>query len=389
MKDMAITKNTRRELNALTSLRFFAAAMIVFFHCRGLFGISEQLVDSVPRAQAMSFFFVLSGFILVYVYPSFDRVSDIRRFWVARFARLWPVHFAAFLLLVVLLHKGLSWRALLNLAMINSWIPFTRCYMSYNWVSWAIATEFAFYLLFPFLLYKWERTWFIKLLATGFLLIGLIAFCNHLQIPYSSKEDWGLSLHALIGVHPLGRLFEFVLGMVFALWWQKKLSRNHIGRSLGTILELLIFTLVIVVIYFRTDLVYIVKKHYSWVGPAGIVWLSRSGIVCLFYGFLVAVMALEKGVISWLLASRLLVWLGQLSFSIYMVHQVLIRYYIKKADFFSFVPDPVALVGFCCTLLLVAFLMRTLIENPCRRTLIKMWDQRSGVKGEKSGKKYV
>ena len=387
MKDMPISKNIRRELRALTSLRFFAAAMIVFFHSRGLFGISEQLVDSVPRAQAMSFFFILSGFILVYVYPSLDRVSDIRRFWVARFARLWPVHFAAFLLLVVLLHKNLSWRALLNLAMINSWIPFTRCYMSYNGVSWAIATEFAFYLLFPFLIYKWERTWFIKLFATGLLLIGLIAFCNHFQIPYKTNEDWGLSLHALISVHPLGRLFEFVLGMVFALWWQKKLSRKYIGRRLGTFLELLIFTLVIVVIYFRTDLVHVVEKHYSWLGPAGIVWLGNSGIVCLFYGVLVAVLALEKGVISWLLASRLLVWLGQLSFSIYMVHQVLIRYYMKKADFFSFVPDRLALVGFCCTVLLVAVLMRTLIEKPCRRMLIKMWDQRSVANADNSGKK--
>jgi len=361
--------------------------MIVFLHCRGLFGIREQWVDSLPWATAMSFFFVLSGFILVYVYPSLDTISDIRRFWVARFARVWPVHFAAFLLLVVLLHKGLSWRALLNLALINSWIPFTRCYMSYNWVSWAIATEFAFYLLFPFLIYTWERTWFIKLLVAGFLLIGLIAFCNHWQIPYSSKKDWGLSLHALICVHPLGRLFEFVLGMSLALWWQKNLSRKCIGRSLGTLLELLIFTLVIVVIYFRSDLVRLVERHYSWLGPAGVVWLGNSGIVCLFYGLLVAVMALEKGVISWLLASRLLVWLGQLSFSIYMVHQVLIRYYMKKADFFSIVPDRVTLVGFCCTVLLVAVLMRTLIENPCRRLLIKMWDQRSVVKADKSGKK--
>ena len=259
--------------------------------------------------------------------------------------------------------------------------------MSYNWVSWAIATEFAFYLLFPFLIYKWERTWLIKLLATGLLLIGLIAFCNHWQIPYSSKKDWGLSLHALICVHPLGRLFEFVLGMSLALWWQKNLSRKCIGRSLGTLLELLIFTLVIVVIYFRSDLVRLVERHYSWLGPAGVVWLGNSGIVCLFYGLLVAVMALEKGVISWLLASRLLVWLGQLSFSIYMVHQVLIRYYMKKADFFSIVPDRVTLVGFCCTVLLVAVLMRTLIENPCRRLLIKMWDQRSVVKADKSGKK--
>jgi len=99
------------------------------------------------------------------------------------------------------------------------------------------------------------------------------------------------------------------------------------------------------------------------------------------------VLALEKGVISWLLASRLLVWLGQLSFSIYMVHQVLIRYYMKKADFFSFVPDRLALVGFCCTVLLVAVLMRTLIEKPCRRMLIKMWDQRSVANADNSGKK--
>ncbi|HPD61676.1 MAG TPA: acyltransferase, partial [Thermodesulfobacteriota bacterium] len=340
---------TRRELRALTSLRFFAAAMIVFFHSRGLFGISEQLVASVPRAQAMSFFFVLSGFILVYVYPSLDKVSDIRRFCIARFARLWPVHFAAFLLLVVLLHKDLSWRALPNLAMVNSWFPFTRCYMSYNWVSWAIATEFAFYLLFPLLIYKWEHTWFIKLLVSGFLLVVLIAFCNHWQIPYSSEEAWGLSLHALICVHPLGRLFEFVLGMSFALWRQKKLSNKSIGRSVGTLLELLTVALVIVVIYFRVDLIHAVERHYDWIGPAGVVWLSRSGIVCLFYGLLVVVMALEKGIVSWLLSSRLLVWLGQLSFSIYMVHQILIRYYIKKASFFSFVPDRVALVGFCCT----------------------------------------
>jgi len=371
-----MTQKALKELRALTSLRFFAAAMIVFFHCRGLFGIREQWVDSFPWATAVAFFFVLSGFIIVYAYPSLDKVSDVRRFWVARFARLWPVHFAAFLLLVVLLHRGLSWRALLNLAMINSWIPFTRCYMSYNWVSWAIATEFAFYLLFPVLIYKWERTWFIKLLAAGLLLIGLVAFCNYFQLPYKSKEDWGLSLHALISVHPLGRLFEFVLGMAFALWWQKNLSKKNIGRSLGTILELLIFTLVIIVFYFRSDLIHLLKKNYSWIGSAGIVWLSNSGIVCLFYGFLVTVIALEKGVISWLLASRVLVWLGQLSFSIYMVHQVLIRYYMKKADFFSFVSDRVALFGFCCIVLLVANLMRTLIENPCRRLLIEMWDKR-------------
>jgi peptidoglycan/LPS O-acetylase OafA/YrhL len=318
-----------------------------------------------------------------------DSVNDTRRFWVARFARLWPVHFAAFLLLVVLLHKGLSWRAVLNLAMINSWIPFSRCYMSYNWLSWTIATEFAFYLIFPLLIYKWERTWFIKLSASGLLLIGLIAFCNHLELPYSSKEDWSLSLHALIFVHPLARLFEFVFGMSLALWWQKILSKKYIGRKLGTVLELLIFALVIVVLYFRTDLIHFVEKNYSWIGHAGLLWLGHSGIACLFYGILIVVMALEKGVISWALSSRFMVWLGKLSFSIYMVHQVLIRYYMKNMDFFSFMPEGVALVVFCCTVFLVAFWMLIFIEIPCRRLLIKMWDQRSAGKVDSSRNIYI
>ena len=57
MKDMPISKNIRKELRALTSLRFFAAAMIVFLHCRGLFGIREQLVDSVALGYRNVFLF--------------------------------------------------------------------------------------------------------------------------------------------------------------------------------------------------------------------------------------------------------------------------------------------------------------------------------------------
>src|SRR5207249_11094077 len=89
-------------LDTLTSLRFIAAAMIVVHHTRGCFGIPPRWGDPFPLQHGVSFFFVLSGFILTYVYPSL-RLSGAPRFWWARFARVWPAHAFAFVLALFLL----------------------------------------------------------------------------------------------------------------------------------------------------------------------------------------------------------------------------------------------------------------------------------------------
>jgi len=60
------------KLNSLTSMRFVAAAMIVVHHSRGNFGIPLDAGGRFLLDQAVSFFFVLSGFILTYVYPRLD-----------------------------------------------------------------------------------------------------------------------------------------------------------------------------------------------------------------------------------------------------------------------------------------------------------------------------
>src|SRR5688500_18317145 len=90
-----------KKIDALTSLRFVAAALIVLHHSRGLFDFDQSLGDPFQLSQAVSFFFVLSGFILTYVYPSLGD-TGARRFFLARVARIWPAHVAAFLLIVAL-----------------------------------------------------------------------------------------------------------------------------------------------------------------------------------------------------------------------------------------------------------------------------------------------
>ena len=51
---------------------------------------------AIALGQGVSFFFVLSGFILTFVYPTLDTGREVRGFWLARFARIWPAYMATF-----------------------------------------------------------------------------------------------------------------------------------------------------------------------------------------------------------------------------------------------------------------------------------------------------
>jgi peptidoglycan/LPS O-acetylase OafA/YrhL len=73
--------------------------MIVLGHGHGLFG-SMGLATTYSLAQGV-FLFVLSGFILTYNYPKLTSFADVKSFYVARFARVFPSHIAAMLLLVL------------------------------------------------------------------------------------------------------------------------------------------------------------------------------------------------------------------------------------------------------------------------------------------------
>ncbi|WP_215414323.1 acyltransferase family protein, partial [Escherichia coli] len=90
----------RNDLLIRTFLRFFAAAMIVLGHGHGLFG-SLGIATTISLAQGVSFFFVLSGFILTYNYPKLKTFAEVKGFYVARFARILPSHLFAMLLLVI------------------------------------------------------------------------------------------------------------------------------------------------------------------------------------------------------------------------------------------------------------------------------------------------
>ena len=357
-------KNSLR-LEQLTSLRFFAALAIVFHHLAGQMGVGAA---SVNLGQGVSFFFVLSGFILAYVYPHLPDRKAIAGFWRARVARIWPAHVASFLLGWWLLgYKIEPATAIAYLALVQAWVPSWNFYFSYNAVAWSISTEFFFYLCFPFLLHRWSTTWRVKLGGAALLLLVLLWACSALALPAlvsSSGDAFQPSQHGLIYINPLSRVLEFIVGMAVAQLFRNK--RYVVGMSLGTALEIGGLVLCILNIYGSR---YAVEVVASMVPDAPVIqWLVHSSSLFSFAA-LIYVMAHGRGRVSALLQFRPLVLLGEISFSMYLVHQILISYYASNKGRFVRVDEHLDLLVFFGVLVLLSYLMWRCVEIPARAVL--------------------
>src|SRR4051812_31603838 len=159
-------------------MRFIAALCVFSFHalCTTIFAADAFHMFPTPAGVALyawqgnwvgvSFFFILSGFVLTWSVRHHDTT---RAFWRRRFFKIYPNHLLTLIAAAVLL-GGVSKMALdlmaaiLNALLLHSFFPDMTIWTSYNSVSWSLSNEALFYLLFPavFLLIKRirpERLW--------------------------------------------------------------------------------------------------------------------------------------------------------------------------------------------------------------------------------------
>lgn len=364
-----------RKLNSLTSLRFIAAALIVVHHLRGTFGVPQDVWEPFALDNGVAFFFVLSGFILTYVYSGRPRLAK-RRFLLARLARLWPAHVAALAIISILLWpdvyaQSTPAKLLANLAMIHAWIPLQDFNFSFVVPSWSISTEFGFYLCFLWLIRDWDRTWWWKLALSACCTAGMILLGNLLpaHIPSIPADKLRLSL---VYIHPFGRIFEFTLGMAAAALWRRVAPKIRTGIMIGTLIEAATIAFAVYVIAHAMPWAHAAGRM-PWVGVAGTQWLLHGGFACVPVALLIVVMALDRGLISRALSTPLLVLLGEISYSSYLLHQTLISYAQPHARAFAILPNWALLALLSTLLLVLAYCVWAIIERPCRHWLVSLW----------------
>lgn len=362
-------------LDALTSLRFFAAFLIVFHHSFGAFGFGQGWNERLPTYQAVSFFFVLSGFILTYVYRTFETKEDVWRFYIARFARIWPLHIFTLLLVVILFKSWYKSQAAVNPAffkalaanifLIQAWIPDRSYFWSFNAVSWSISTEFAFYLLFPFLILNFSRIWKRKLLLGFLLSVGIVVLCSLFDLPLESNARFGS--FGLICIHPAVRIFDFLVGMASAVIYFKIAPLYHPGKAIATCLEIVMLSAIILGMMSNQYLQLLAR---DLLGGQTCLWIDNGSAIALVTGLFIICFAMEKGLLSKGLSSPIFVFLGEISFSIYLLHQIFIRFFTSFIKPGLQISLWAAYLYFLLVLFISSYVTWALIEKPFRKIIL-------------------
>ena len=345
-------------LDSLTSLRFFAALAVVFYHSGSGFAASSGAAPKVVQNildngwLGVPFFFILSGFILTYAHADlhFDGLQ-LKRFFLARFARLYPVYLLAMALSIPFVdHFDLStdWY---QVFLLQLWFPGSGA-TDWNFVAWTLSVELFFYVMFPFL-----RAILLRLSNAG-LLVGLGAVIACLIViwvnmtPQLGDGELRVGGRVLLIPVPLLRLPEFAYGMLLGELHLRRAARMPAG-----------------VIY--VALLAVVIAAAASTRPAA------QTVVILAFGPLILSLA-NAPRREWLrgvLENRLLVLLGGASYALYLL-QFPMRKYVAAG-----VPAGYSLyarAAFAPLLIGVSVLVFLTFEGPMRKWLRRVLEPSPG-----------
>jgi peptidoglycan/LPS O-acetylase OafA/YrhL len=330
-----------KQIGALTSLRGIAALIVVVHHFAyytlpqtGKF-LSSYSHFFKNGYLCVDFFFILSGFIMAYVYTNdfYGQVnkSDYWKYLRARFARIYPLHLFTLLVLVglelikMIMLGGNAFTDKFNLTALVANIfllqafdlscpPLFWCGTYWNEPAWSISIEFVIYTLFPFILYL-----ILRLNPKGDLIFYV---CTLLALFLLIKFTRG-NLDSIIGLPSIARCsLESVLGIITYKVYQRS---NYQSRVIPTIITAISMIWILGIMHSWTD-------NYRGIHDWSI--LPACSLLIL------AVSNQSHRASAKILNSKILIYLGTISYSIYMVHwglsELLKTFWLSRLDPTSF-----------------------------------------------------
>jgi peptidoglycan/LPS O-acetylase OafA/YrhL len=306
------------DLPGLTGLRGIAASTVMLSHL-GFGNIAAPFRTLLWHNAAVDLFFVLSCFTLFHVYDRPDRPIDWRQFAVRRVARIYPLYL--FLFVLAMAHNARFYRmhwahfeldSLRQALLINCW-PLIGNNVSWIVPSWSLSVEWLAYFVFFPVLFVVHRRWGAWLVWRPFLTLplSLLASLGGFYV-YTRLFQWGdLSIHAdrlpiLRQIAPASRvLLGFLSGYAIFLCDRGLRRRRGNAPASGPILRA------------AAPVTALLALAVLGFGAAGRLPID---VMIVVSPLLVLCAASSGNVISAALAVAPLIWLGDLSYSIYLVH---------------------------------------------------------------------
>ncbi|ASW75062.1 acyltransferase [Chryseobacterium piperi] len=347
----------------LTFTRFIAASFIVFYHfASNLFPSNSEFVQVIREnfSLGVSYFYALSGFVMVLAYGNQNRVEP-KRYFINRLARLYPLHlFTLGLTIIVSIFVAINYLGdykidpislILNLTLIQAWFPAYS--LTFNVPSWSISVELFFYLVFPFIfnqVYKKLKLSTFAVIVVLFWIICQVA----MNLFYTSTSYGGENSLDRYFLHynPFFHLNTFLVGLLFAGIFKRyeyKLSKNF-----DFLIILMIPTIAIMIYLFRD-------------------YLLHNGLLAFNFGALILLIAANKGRITTLFNHRILIHLGNISFAMYLLQNPIFIFSRKISSVLNVQNEYLLFIITFPILLIASHITYRLIEIPWQKKIRGMY----------------
>jgi peptidoglycan/LPS O-acetylase OafA/YrhL len=346
---------SRNQIESLTGLRFIAAFSVALTHGVNLIfpwaGAPVQWYNLLRSAAGigMPIFFVLSGFIIHYNYSKSINDGGPRslfNFYIARFSRIYPLYIIGVSLDVFInIYHGrpISLQEIpYFITMTQSWFyqirdghSFIGAFGHVSAVAWSVSTEWFFYVAYPAVclaIAKLKSSTARAIALCALITFGLgsmaVAIANIDTInahavavfgPVAGGGPYGEEsfFRWFIYISPYSRIFEFILGCVIASIFMN--SSDTPNQRLGRILTV-------------ASIIWTASWYYIMfgIGIRGIPWIDTISIMHLCFGYapgiglLIYCCARYDNAVTRLLSSKTLVLCGEASYSLYLLHLILV-----------------------------------------------------------------
>ena len=349
----------RGRLGVLDSMRAIAALGVVCWHFRAYFWVEPLKLILEPFYRnglvMVDFFFVLSGFVLARAYWNDERRHDVIGNLRQRIARLYPLHLVMLILVVAIqwatpsnnhirigpFHNNDAHNFVLHLMLLQA-SGLQHAGTSFNEPSWSISTEFLVNIAF-LLIITLPRN--IAVLSAGLMAATLIAPMSHIGI-FSTETLFGFLNGTLART-----CIEFFIGTMTYLSYARYLE-NRVDKYPATANVL-----------FAALCVFLGHRFYTHTMTG-----YHGDIAVLLIGFpSLIVLTLRSMWAHNFLALRPLIFLGERSYSIYLVHFPVLLVGMGALDHFKPAIDmsnPLILISVLSIIVGIASLTYRYIEVP-------------------------
>ncbi|NRA66469.1 MAG: acyltransferase [Pseudobacteriovorax sp.] len=373
----------RRELPAISGIRLLAILQLVILHSvahhRVVFG-NTGFFDSLPAPlnglllsgpTATGLFFILSGFILTYVYYD-EGKRDIRipfrQFFLNRVSRIYPLHILMLVFLAAILGFSGSFQDwLINAILAQTVVPTTI--NSWNTPAWAASTMVVFYIFFPILLRNLAR-----IPGSFFGILGLLLFAINLGLCglfLEHFEAYGSEIRKTIILwfyySPVIWIAYFVSGILAGLFFigHMELKKQWIWVILGTAVAL----------FYGFSLTKVSATPHVFM---------RHSLMLPSQVLLVLTLAYGHGILADICKRPIMVRLSKASFTMYLLHSPLLTVFVPLFKGYGELPVW-GFFSFILLLLACSLVLEDHFVEPIRRFIMsRLGYGRSSAKKDSS-----